>query len=119
MFDFTSVLKFDNNGLVDVSATEAEFSSKLGEYAALQKADTETTAAAVAAVWDAHPNTSVMALDSLATLAAMSITKNPGELATVKDRCADHIRHATALYKIARGRNGGVSRVVAQPAPQS
>lgn len=119
MFDFTKILKYNDSGLVDVQKTTEAFGEALNQYAALQKSDLETIQASVAAVWDENPAQSVMALDSLATLAAFKCGATAGDLAAVKERCADYIRTAKGLYKIAKGRNGGVSRVKPETTPQS
>jgi len=116
MFDFSKIVKFGSDGLVDQNATLETFATALGEYAALQKSDSEATSKAVAAVVEKNPVQSVFTLDSLATLAALEMGAGAGDLATLTERCKDHIRHTPALYKIAKGRNGGV-QIVARMKP--
>lgn len=119
MFDNSKILKFDSVGLVDVAATVAAFTEAVTEYAGLQKADQENCAVAVASVWTDAPNLKTISLSALAGMAAHKMGATAGDLAVITERCADYIRNAKALYKIAKGRNGGVSRVTAEPTPAS
>ncbi len=116
MKNLSEYVKRDVNGNVDVDATVSDLRTALEEYAALQKADTENIARAVNAVFDKNPNLKSINLPALASFACQEMGTNPAAYAETHERVCDYVRSAKSLYKIGKGRLGGVSRVTAEPA---
>lgn len=114
MDNLNKFLKFDGNGAVDVDASCAEFRTALVEYAALQAADSESIAQGVAAVFAKYPNLKNINLPALCSFTAAEMGADPKSHAEIGERVANYVRSATSLYKIGKGRNGGVSRVTAE-----
>jgi hypothetical protein len=104
------------NGLIDVDATMAKFHGELVNYQLNSELEAETIAEAVATVFDNHKGTNFN-MPSLVNSTRIVLNVQPDSYITMTDKIEKHLRanaspdrESGALYKISKGKGGGVRR---------
>jgi hypothetical protein len=102
------------DGSLDLDSTTLKFQADCEKYEIENKADNAAVKDAIHAVFDQYPSN--INMPALVSLVAGKLGASPAQFETIKDRVADVI-HASPEFKVAKGRNGGVSRPVTVAAP--
>jgi hypothetical protein len=105
--------KRGSDGSVDVAASANAYAKALTEWAAQNEIPTETIEAAVEAVFDANPGR--VGMPALTSMAATSISSDPGAFNTLRLRVHAYVTGQSAgntgRLDIAKGKGGGVLRL--------
>jgi hypothetical protein len=106
------------NGSVDVEASVGKFRGALATFLAERETEQSVIAEAVSAVFDKNPG--VIAMPALAGLALQELNAAPETFAKLHERVLGYVRESAkgtgAIFKIQKGKGGGVSRIVNAPA---
>jgi hypothetical protein len=104
-----------SNGSVDVSATEAAFSSALALYISERETQNEQIASAVSAVFDEHLGKTIT-MPVLQSLACGKLAALPDNYKSLSDRVATYVREQNGnTFRITKGKGGGVARLADLP----
>ena len=121
-----SINVIETNGIIDETATERDFHSKLHAIVAERADRLERITGAVATIFDRFPGKRVN-LPHLATMVLVALNVDPEEYSKWEPPCLDYIRsncqgdklgdsveRPDSLFVMGSGRNGGVCRRVNQ-----
>ncbi len=106
------------DGNIDVQATHVKFTQDLNKFMQMEKADAEVIAKAVEKVWQDNPDSKTLTMGAVVHYAMQNLEYPPEGFTDLSERVADFIRNKPGLYKINKGKGGGVTRV-AEGAPGS
>ncbi len=100
-----------SDGNVDIQATHVKFTQDLNKFIQMEKADGEIIGKAVEKVWLDNPDSKTLVMGALVHYAMQNLEYSPEMYGDLSERVAEHIRNKPGLYKINKGKGGGVSRV--------
>jgi hypothetical protein len=104
-------VKRATDGTVDVQGTHMQFTQDLHAFIQAEKSDNEVIAQAVAKAWRDRPGQKTLAMQALIHYAMENLKVEPVNYSVIKDRVHAYIRNNTKLFKIGKGKGGGVSLV--------
>lgn len=105
----------DEAGELDLSATVAKFEGALLQYQAERETELATIGAAVNAVFDAHKGASIN-MPAVTSLALQKLNVQPETYKALSERVQAFVRDNASeergggIFRIAKGKGGGVSR---------
>ena len=102
------------DGTIDLDSTLIKFQADCEKYEAENSADNATVKDAINTIFDRYPSN--INMPALVSLVAGELKATPAQFETIKDRVANVIK-GDPSFKVAKGRNGGVSRSVTVEAP--
>ncbi len=111
------------DGSCDLDATVLKFRGELEKYLAQRETEDAGIAAAVHEVFDTYKGANIN-MPALQGFVLQKMGATPANWAVLGERIADYVRSQAGeggLYKIAKGKNGGVRRVadIKPEAPKS
>ena len=111
------------DGSCDLDATVLKFRGELEKFLALRETEDAGIAAAVSEVFDTHKGASIN-MPALQGFVLQKMGATPANYAVLGERVAEYVRSQAGeggIYKIAKGKGGGVKRVadIKPEAPKS
>lgn len=110
--DLSGYVVRNADGSIDVQQTHVKFTSDLNKFLQMEKADSEVIAKAVEKVWQDNPDQKTLPMGAVVHYAMQNLEYSPEAFNDLSERVANFIRSKPAIYKIGKGKGGGVSRVV-------
>lgn len=104
-----SYVQRSNDGTVDVQSTHMKFTQDLHAFIQAEKSDNEVIAQAVAKVWRDRQGTKTLGMQALIHYTMENLKVDPQNYNLIKERVYAYIRNNTRLFKIGKGKGGGVS----------
>lgn len=97
------------DGTVDVQGTHMKFTQDLHAFLQAEKSDNEVIAQAVGKVWKDRQGVKTLGMQALIHYTMENLKVDPQNYNLIKDRVYAYIRNNTRLFKIGKGKGGGVS----------
>lgn len=107
----------ETDGTIDVSATLAAVEEQLWALIDEEATSGVRIAAAVNAVFTTYKG-KVLTMPSLVNAALAQLDVTPATFAAESEAVAEYVRRTPLEFKIAKGKGGGVSRIVDAPPPK-
>lgn len=114
--DLSGYVSRNTDGSIDVQGTHAKFTNDLNKFIQMERADAEVIARAVEKVWQDNPGQKTLPMGAVVHYAMQNLDYSPEAFNDLSERVANFIRSKPALYKIGKGKGGGVSRVTGETA---
>ncbi len=110
-FDLSGYVTRTTDGSVDIQQSHAKFTGDLNRLIQMERADSEVIARAVEKVWQDHTEQKVLPMGALIHYAMENLQTSPENFNDLQERVANFVRSKPGIYKIGKGKGGGVSRV--------
>lgn len=109
--NLSSFVTRNTDGSIDVQQTHVKFTNELNKLIQTEKADGEVIAQAVEKVWKDNPDQKTFPMPALVHYALQNLEYSPESYGDLSERVANYIRAKSNMYRIGKGKGGGVSRV--------
>ncbi len=96
----------DSDGNLDVTSTMAKFEAEIQSYDTLNRADLETTAATIEAVFKKHNNVNLR-MPVLVSMVTAELKATPETFAVIAERI-ENVIQSSPKFSVQKGRGGGV-----------
>lgn len=117
MSNMNEFLVRGSDGTVDVDATTLKFRGALEVYIAERETENALIAAAVSEVFDQFKGANIN-MPALTSYALQRLNATPSNFMALSERIQEYVRENAGeggIYKIAKGKGGGVRRVADLP----
>ena len=108
--DFASYVQLGTDGNPNRDEAIARFSSQLDEYIASSRETIDRIATAVHAVFDSNRGQRLQ-MEPLLHLSLIQMGAQPSELTRLRTMIHSFIQASTEVFKVAKGKGGGVMRL--------
>ena len=112
--DFSQFVQLGADGNPNRDEAIARFTSQLDSYIETESHINSIIVAAINQVFDSHPVGTVLSMDSVRFLALQQMQFDSDSIGALQAKIT-MIVHSCSQFKIARGKNGGVCRIIDTP----
>jgi hypothetical protein len=103
-----------SDGAIAVEATCLAFRNALLAHIAEQEKQDDEISRALNGIFDTYKGARIN-MPALVALALQRLGADPTNYKTLEEAVYKHIRHNLQVFRVAKGKNGGVSRIADQP----